>query len=549
MRLFNTILITLFVILSLGGSGCSNNKTKEDDGSTLILTFSSEQNKESLSWILGIETATVSHISTIKDKDLFVYSISFSEELGVFGLGSSASKYPTFETLVSVRIPNTVWKINKYALAGCKALTSVQIPASVTKIELGAFMGCEALASIVLPDSVTEIDNSAFAGCKALERIELPNKITSIKGSTFENCESLTSISIPNSVTSIEDEAFAYCNTLASIEIPDSVTKMHGNPFKGCISLYGFSGKNLSGNGEMLFFRDELISCHPTIKEARIPTGVSKISSKAFDGCDSLFTIDVPSTISEFDYFTFSYCKSVHRFTGDFATADGQMLVFHNELIAIVPGIENAIIPEGVTYISDVFWFNDNIKTIIIPSSVKRIKRYAFRDCPSLSFVYFESPGELEIIEDGTFETCKSLTYISLPSSLKSIGSSAFAFCESLSYIEIPYSVTKIEPFAFKGCKSLRTAVISNPQIEVGMNAFQDCPVETTRRKNAGGDTSSDGSDLSSSSQLNQEYQRLLSRLNSTSDPVERQRIQAQMSIVKSQIETSQRDFINRLTQ
>ena len=55
-------------------------------------------------------------------------------------------------------------------------------------------------------------------------------------------------------------------------------------------------------------------------------------------------------------------------------------------------------------------------------------------------------------------------------------------------------------------------------------------------------------SEGSYNSELNQEYQRLMTQLNSTADPMERQRIQAQMSIIKSQIETSQREFINRLT-
>ena len=59
----------------------------------------------------------------------------------------------------------------------------------------------------------------------------------------------------------------------------------------------------------------------------------------------------------------------------------------------------------------------------------------------------------------------------------------------------------------------------------------------------------SSSSSSSVNSQLNQEYQRLMSQLNKTADPVERQSIQAQMSVIKSQMEASQRDFINRLTQ
>lgn len=49
-------------------------------------------------------------------------------------------------------------------------------------------------------------------------------------------------------------------------------------------------------------------------------------------------------------------------------------------------------------------------------------------------------------------------------------------------------------------------------------------------------------------SQLNQEYQRLLSELNNTADPAARQRIQTRMQVIKSQIEAAQRGVVNEMS-
>lgn len=62
----------------------------------------------------------------------------------------------------TVRIPDTVQKIRKFAFYGCRHLTEMQIPQSVNHIQYGAFRKCENLKQILIPVSVTQCENPDF---------------------------------------------------------------------------------------------------------------------------------------------------------------------------------------------------------------------------------------------------------------------------------------------------------------------------------------------------------------------------------------------------
>ncbi|RKJ47966.1 leucine-rich repeat domain-containing protein, partial [bacterium 1XD42-8] len=117
------------------------------------------------------------------------------------------------------------------------SLTSIKIPNSVTRIEDYAFCHCSSLTNIEIPNSVTSIGDDAFSGCSSLTNIEIPNSVTRIWGSVFSGCSSLTNIEIPNSVTSIGQYAFSGCSSLTNIEIPDSVTSIGWYAFINCLAL------------------------------------------------------------------------------------------------------------------------------------------------------------------------------------------------------------------------------------------------------------------------------------------------------------------------
>ena len=104
-------------------------------------------------------------------------------------------------------------------------------------------------------------------------------------------------------------------------------------------------------------------------------------------------------------------------------------------------------------YIPDYFLRQSEIKSIIIPSYIKSIRRDAFALCSSLTSVTI--PDSVTSIGEAAFCDCSSLTSIIIPDNVTSIGRSAFSGCTRLKNIIIPDSMTSIGTWAFEHCSSL----------------------------------------------------------------------------------------------
>ena len=107
--------------------------------------------------------------------------------------------------------------------------------------------------------------------------------------------------------------------------------------------------------------------------------------------------------------------------------------------------IPSKIDGKPVTEISGL-WFNDSLKSVVIPESVKIIMAYTFQGCTSLQKVTILGA---EAIYNDAFSHCESLSDVSLPDTLTSISLNAFVDCKSLKSVTIPKSVTEIKDFAF----------------------------------------------------------------------------------------------------
>jgi len=155
-----------------------------------------------------------------------------------------------------------------------------------------------------------------------------------------------------------------------------------------------------------------------------------------------------------------------------------------------------------VSIIAENAFKNSNIKTILLPSSIKEIHLNAFANCdylqynengglkylgnienPYLAVMGVEDSGKptyqidrnAKVIYQGVFAGQSNLQNIEIPNSVEYIGDSAFQDCLSLESIILSESIKKINPYTFSGCGSLNNAKIPYSVVEIAKYAFLGC--------------------------------------------------------------------------
>ena len=249
--------------------------------------------------------------------------------------------------LTSVTIPSSVTSIGGSAFEGCSGLTSVSIPSSVTEIGGAAFKGCSGLTSVTIPSSVTSIGGSTFSGCSGLTSLTLPSGVTWIGGATFSGCSSLTSLTLPSGVTLIGDYAFSGCSGLTSLTLSSGVTSIGKYAFSGCSGLTSLT----------------------------LPSGVTSIGRYAFEGCSGLTSLTLSSGVTSIGYSAFSGCSGLKYIRCQINDEIETYLSKGHPFIPVECGIE--------------YYLNDKkITSVVIPSTITELGKYAFQNCRDLTYVY-----------------------------------------------------------------------------------------------------------------------------------------------------------------
>lgn len=284
---------------------------------------------------------------------------------------------------------------------GSRDIVTYYCRKGIKSIRRNAFSGLGpgtlfSIESIIIPNTVTLIEEDAFRACIRLSSIDFPDSVISIGDNAFSDCHNLTSVKIPYSVASIGKNAFSFCPALSSIVIdPD-------NPYydsrDNCNAIIDKDSNTL------------LFGCAKTI----IPDSVIKIGS-AFCGCDSLYSISIPNSVTSIGIRAFYLCAR----------------------------LTSIIIPESVTIIGEgAFIGCANLASIVIPKSVTHIEKFTFSGCAKLASVVL--PNTVRGIGERAFYGCTSLISIVIPKSVRSIGECAFDNCPNLRYMVFPKGREKL---------------------------------------------------------------------------------------------------------
>lgn len=173
------------------------------------------------------------------------------------------------------------------------------------------------------------------------------------------------------------------------------------------------------------------------LKEIKLPnTGINELGVSAFDSCDNLTSVNIPSSVTTIGDKAFLGCKS----------------------------LANITIPPSVTTIgTSAFSECETLEEIIIPDGVTTIKINTFKSCYNLKSVTI--PSSLTTIEYQAFQYCRNFkgfgndTSLRLPSTLTSVGHDAFDGCEAITEVHLNFDTSVLGTGAFKDCTNLNSII------------------------------------------------------------------------------------------
>lgn len=213
------------------------------------------------------------------------------------------------------------------------------------------------------------------------------------------------------------------------------------------------------------------------IENIKISSGIKKVGTKVFSGCESLKTITIPSTLttcstslgSDSGYGAFSENPNLEKIIFE----DAKQKFIPNGLYAGITAKNFQFnYPRTVETVGDGAFAYSSIDEYDLPSVVTEIPSYCYAGCFNIKSLTL--PENITKLNNNAFYFNKNLVSINLNKTITEIPSKCFTGCK-IETITIPNNITSIGSYAFSGCSKLKTINYSNKVNRIPEYCFQNC--------------------------------------------------------------------------
>ena len=306
------------------------------------------------------------------------------------------------------------------------SITNIEVGQGIETLDSAVFAGTS-ITSITLPSSVKHIGQLVFARCSKLRTVNLNEGLESIGNQAFKNTWVLPSLYIPSTVSKIDATVFRDID-LAYVTFSPSnpyFTKLNNVLYNGDLTRLIRVSDQFTGTLTLPSTVTAIDDCAcegmTGVTQVVLPNGLKSIGAGAFN-LSGLTSVDIPDSVTEIGRSAFQACKSMT----------------HAKLGSGYKGSTDALC-------NNMFAYNPNLTSV-------------------------ELSEGLEIIENGMFTNCASLTAITIPQSVKNIVDTAF-YGSGLTSVTLPDGLTKIGDRAFYGTKISSVSIPESVET-IGKNAF-----------------------------------------------------------------------------
>ena len=277
------------------------------------------------------------------------------------------------------------------------SLVYFSFPEIITVIGSEAFHNTNLSGALILPDDVTIIGEYAFSSTN-IGSVSFGGKLESILKYAFGECSYLSGqLILPDSLLSIRDNAFSNCNFSGRLVLPDGLKSIgadafyHSGNYEGDL-IIPETIKKLSNRSFMYcYFPGSLVlnnvtelgsSCFAYAKfcgELIIPEGVIEIPTSCFSDC-FFSSVHFPSSLRKINSDAFSMINKNGRIMGQL------------------------VLPDGIITLGErAFYGQSSINSLLLPSSLQTIGKYAFSNCYYVSNITC-SAIEPPTVQSGAFD-------------------------------------------------------------------------------------------------------------------------------------------------